>query len=101
LDHAREAVDFARGRGRADLDEARWLQLALVHLIEIIGEAANRVPGETRAAYPGIEWPKIINMRHRLAHGYDIVDYNIVWDTVQDDLPPLIAALERVLGEGG
>jgi uncharacterized protein with HEPN domain len=81
------------------LHRERWLQLVLLHLIEIVGEAANRVPQETRATLPSVAWPQIINMRHRLVHGYDTIDFGIVWDTVQEDLPRLAAALERILSE--
>jgi uncharacterized protein with HEPN domain len=71
------------------------LQLALVRLIEIIGEAATRVSKETRAACPIIPWDDVIGMRNKLIHGYDSVDLDILWDTVTDDLPPLIEELEK------
>ena len=56
LDHAREAVTLAQGKGRADLDEDRLLELALVRLLEVIGEAASRVSGEECARHPEIPW---------------------------------------------
>ncbi len=49
---------------------------------------------------PTIPWPQVTGMRHRLAHGYDTVDIQVLWETVTDDLPPLIAALESILGQG-
>lgn len=73
LSHAREAVSFAEGRSRADLDADRLLNLALVRLLEIIGEAAGRVSAEMRAEHPEIPWPQIIGLRNRLTHGYDAV----------------------------
>jgi len=63
-DAAREAVGFTASRARADLDSDRMFNLALVRLIEIIGEAAARVSLETQAKYPGIPWPDVIGMRH-------------------------------------
>jgi uncharacterized protein with HEPN domain len=73
------------------------LQLALARLMEIVGEAANRVSSETQRQHPEIPWPQIIGMRNRLIHGYDVVDYDLLWDTVREDLPPLISALEELL----
>ena len=99
LDHAKEAVEMARGRTRADLDEDRLLNLALVRLLEIVGEAANRVPKKECIRYPGIPWPEIIGLRNRLVHGYDEVDFDILWEIIIRDLPPLIEAVETILGE--
>jgi uncharacterized protein with HEPN domain len=97
LDAAREALAFTAGKTRADLDSDRKLNLSLVRLIEIIGEAASQVSAETQARHTPIPWLDIIGMRHRLAHGYDEVDLDIVWEVVTHDLPPLAAALEKVL----
>ncbi|OGQ21723.1 MAG: hypothetical protein A3C54_02575 [Deltaproteobacteria bacterium RIFCSPHIGHO2_02_FULL_60_17] len=97
LAYAREAVELMRNRRRADLDTDRALGLAILRCVEIIGEAAGRVPAAIRRRYSKIPWPQIIGMRNRLVHGYDIVDYDIVWSTVADDLPSLIAELEKIL----
>ncbi|HYA34717.1 MAG TPA: HepT-like ribonuclease domain-containing protein [Candidatus Binataceae bacterium] len=97
LDHAREAVAMVRGRTRNELDSDRQLNLSLVRLLEIIGEAANRVPPQEQARYPQIPWPEIVGLRNRLIHGYDSVDFDILWQIVADDLPPLIAALENAV----
>jgi uncharacterized protein with HEPN domain len=56
------------------------------------------VPPETQAQYPEIPWAKMVSMRNRLIHGYDYVDLNILWDTLQVNLPPLLAQLEAILG---
>lgn len=98
LDHAREAIAMCRGLTRASLDTDRKLNLALVRLVEIVGEAANRVSKASHVQYPNIPWPRVIGMRNRLVHGYDDVDFDILWETVQLDLPPLIAELEKILG---
>jgi uncharacterized protein with HEPN domain len=97
LDHANEAVAMARGRTRAQLDSDRQLNLSLVRLLEIVGEAAARVQPEERARHPDIPWPEIVGLRNRLIHGYDSVDFDILWQIVSDDLPRLIAALEEAL----
>ena len=97
LDAAREAVAFASPRKRADLDSDRLLNLALMRLLEIIGEAATRVPDAERKKRPAIPWPQIVGMRNRLIHGYDNVNFDTLWDIVTKDLPPLIANLKLAL----
>ena len=84
-------------RQRQDLGQNRMLELALVRLIEIIGEAAARVSMEGQRGYPSIPWPEIIGMRNRLVHGYDEVDLDVLWDTIEFDLPPLITILQHIL----
>jgi len=98
LDHAIEAIELTRGRQRSDLDADRTLNLALVRLLEIIGEAAGRVTPATQATVPDVPWPQIVGLRNRLIHGYDAVDFDILWDIIELDLPPLIAALRRTIG---
>jgi uncharacterized protein with HEPN domain len=95
LDAAREAIEFTQGRTRADLNSDRKLVLALVKDVEIIGEAAYQVSQPGRNKLPDIPWDDIIRMRHRLVHAYFDINLDILWRTVQDDLPPLIAEMER------
>ena len=78
LDASREAVGFAKGKSRADLHADRGLQLILTRLLEIVGEAANKVPQTTRDLYPEIPWSAAIAVRNRLIHGYEDVDLDIV-----------------------
>jgi len=99
LDHAREAVEMVRGRSRADLDSDRQLNLALVRLVEVIGEAANRVPDDFRSRHPHVPWRQTIGMRNRMVHGYDVIDFDILWSVLQKDMPPLIEALEKILNQ--
>ena len=94
-DAAREALGFAAGRTRADLDEDRMLVLALVKAIEIIGEAASQIGQPTRERLPTIPWPAIVTMRHRLVHAYFDINLDTVWNTVIEDLPTLLTELER------
>jgi uncharacterized protein with HEPN domain len=73
------------------------LELALTRLVEIIGEAATRVGSEIKSSHPHVPWREIIGMRNRLAHGYDTVDLKVLWDTITEDLPPLITDLEKIM----
>jgi uncharacterized protein with HEPN domain len=93
LDAARDALSFAEGRTRADLDTDRKLVLALVKCVEIVGEAASQVSPETQAATPEFPWTQMTAMRHRLVHAYYDVDLDVVWSTLQEDLPQLVRAL--------
>lgn len=97
MDAARDAKSFIHGRRRSDLDDDRMLVLSLVKSLEIVGEAAARVSRETQMEAPQIPWADIVGMRNRLIHGYYEVDLDRVWDTIQDDLSPLMAALEELL----
>ena len=97
LDHAAEAVAAAQGRTRSDLDSDRFFALALVKLVEIIGEAAGRVSPTTQNAHARIPWKQIVGTRHRLVHGYDQVDFDVLWRIVAEELPVLITELERIL----
>ena len=99
LSHAREAVDICQGRERVDLDTDRLLNLALTRLIEIVGEAASRVPDSIQSKYPDFPWLQMIGARNRLIHGYDSVDFDILWIIVNHDLPSLITRLESILDQ--
>lgn len=99
LSHAREAVKLLGNASREELGRNRVTQLALTRLVEIMGEAANRVSQATRQKTPEIPWPQIIGMRNRLIHGYDVIDFDLLWDTVTNDLPTLIAALQKIVEE--
>ena len=97
LDHAREAVSFIDGKGFTDLLVDRQLSLALVRLLEIVGEAAAQIPQDDRDRCLEIPWGPIIGARNRLIHGYAVVDLEIVWKIVDEDLRGLIPVLEDLL----
>jgi uncharacterized protein with HEPN domain len=97
LDAARKAVGFTKDRSRKDLDEDEMLSLALVRLLEIIGEAARFVPEEIRNTHPKVPWREIASTRNRLIHGYFAVDLDVIWAIVKQDIPPLINQLEDIL----
>lgn len=101
LDAARKAIGHIEGRGRADLDKDELLALALVRLLEIIGEAAKGVPDHVRRNHPEIPWKAIAGMRDRLIHGYFDVDLDVVWAILTEDLPATVAKLERIVPPRG
>ncbi|KKL72005.1 hypothetical protein LCGC14_2089280 [marine sediment metagenome] len=96
IDAAKEALSFASGKSRTDLESNRMLVLALVKDIEIIGEAASRISEEFKASYPQIPWQEIIGMRNRLIHVYFDVDLDVLWSTVTKNLPQLVVELDNL-----
>jgi uncharacterized protein with HEPN domain len=101
LDAAREATAFVEGRSRTDLAADRMLNLALVRLLEVIGEAVRGIAQESRDAHTEIPWKKMAGMRDRLIHGYFDVNMDVVWETVTVDLSPLIGQLQQLLSTEG
>jgi uncharacterized protein with HEPN domain len=99
LDAAQEAISFADNRSRTDLDTDRKLNLSLVRLLEIIGEAARGISEEFRQNHPDLPWNKMVGMRDRLIHGYFDVNLDVVWETITEDLPGLVAQLEKMVGD--
>jgi uncharacterized protein with HEPN domain len=99
LDMARKACGRVAELDKADYDADEDVRLALIHLVQVIGEAARKVSPETQLALPEIPWREIIGMRNRIVHDYLGVDEDVVWEVVTFDLPSLVAALERVVPE--
>ena len=99
LDHVEEAVFLSKDRARRDLESDRVFFLALLKLVEMVGEAATRIPEATQARYPDIPWREIIGTRNRLIHGYDAVDFDILWEIVTADFPTLASRLRAILPE--
>jgi len=97
LDHAREAVAMAAGKTRDNLDTDRQFNLAPVRLLEIVGEAAGRTTAEERQRCSSIPWGQITGLRNRLVHGYDSVDFDVLWQIISADLPKLVTDLEQCL----
>ncbi len=97
LEAAGWALSIAEGRTRIELDSDLQLFLALCRAVEVVGEAANRVSDATQSRTPEIPWRRIIGMRNPLAHQYHNINYGILWLTVQEYLPPLIADVQRLL----
>ena len=97
IDAAREALDLAAGKTKEEFDSDRTLRLALTHLLQIVGEAARSISPGFRQAHPGIPWKDITGMRHKVVRDYMQVDEEVVWDTLREELGPLVEALERAV----
>jgi uncharacterized protein with HEPN domain len=88
-----QAAAFVSGRSFDEFADDRMLQLALVKLVEIIGEAAKAVTPQAQAEHPDVPWSAAARTRDRLTHHYFEVDLDRLWSTVTDDLPVFLAAL--------
>lgn len=97
LEAARRVVRYCTGMSSASLGADEMRLLAVVKSIEVIGEASTKVSIPTQARVPALDWKGIRLMRNRLIHGYDTIDIARVWDAVEIDIPPLVAALDRAL----
>ena len=73
------------------------LRRAFVRSLEVIGEAAKKVPDDFRAAHPGVEWRAMAGMRDRLIHDYFGVDFELVWDVVKNRVPALRGQIASIL----
>jgi len=96
LDMARKAMEKVQGKSREDFDEDENLRMAIALLIQVIGEAARRVSPVFQQETSHIPWKKITGMRHKLVHDYMHVNYDIVWDVVNVELPRLAQELEAL-----
>jgi len=97
MDAAKDALLFAVGRTRADLDSDRMFPRALVHCVQKVGEAAARVREAQRAVAPEIPWTRIVGMRHRLVHVYYDINTDLLWEVVARKLEPLVQAIQHAL----
>lgn len=97
LDAARKARWIFESHRRDELDSDWESAYALRLSLQILGEAANRIPDGARALQPDVAWAEIVGLRNILVHGYDSVDLDILWRIAEKDLPPLILRLQRAV----
>ena len=100
VDALSAAIRFTEGRSREDLDRDQMLAFALLHAIQIVGEAAGKISAEFRDQHPQIPWALISGMRHRLVHAYFDINHDILWTTATESVPELLAQVDRLLASG-
>ena len=89
VEFADEIAAVVAARAREDLDTNREFRRALERCVELIGEAATRLPENWRTSHPEIPWRQIIAMRNVMIHGYDVVVADVLWDVATNDVPKL------------
>jgi len=94
---ASENIMRYASKGREAFDRDELIQNWFVRQLQILGEAARAVPEDVRIRYPEIPWRKIIGMRSILVHTYFRIDPDIVWNVVVEDIPSLLAAIDRII----
>ncbi len=103
LRHIKDAADkiltYASTASLESFAASGWDQDALMHNLEIIGEAANNIESDFRAKYPDIPWRTIISLRNTLIHDYSDVDINVVWQIVTVDLPKFHKQIVDILSQ--
>jgi uncharacterized protein with HEPN domain len=97
LSNAERALEFARGMDYDSFSKDEKSVYAVIRAIEVIGEAAHKVPPEIRKKVPEIPWREIASMRNKLIHEYFGINMQVIWQTIQEDLPVLIPMLRTAL----
>ena len=93
---AAEKISIRAGKGRQAFDADEDVQIVLVHLIQVIGEAASGVSDELTSAHPEVPWRQIVAIRNRVVHGYFEVDLDILWDVATIDVPHLAGQVRTI-----
>lgn len=96
--HAVDALTIAERITREAFLSDRTMQHAVIRCLTVVGEAANRVSSEIQSQLPQIAWAEAVALRNVLVHEYQRVDLTRVWTIVEEELPPLLNALNAHLG---
>lgn len=99
LDNAERALNFVQGMEYDEFFEDEKTNYAVMRALEVIGEASAKIPEDVRKANLGIPWREISAMRNKLMHEYFGANLEVVWKTVQEDLPVIIPVLHKMLEE--
>lgn len=105
LCHISDEIDYLEESSahlsKEDFDRDKTLQKAFIRSLEIIGEATKRIPNDFRNQHPDVDWRGMAGMRDVLIHGYFDVDYEIVWDVVNSEIPDLKTRIREIIDDEG
>ncbi|HEY9740828.1 MAG TPA: DUF86 domain-containing protein [Coleofasciculaceae cyanobacterium] len=90
-------LQFAQGLNREELESDVLRQSAILYQIAIMGEATKRLSREFRQQHPEVPWDDVAGMRDIIAHQYDRLDLNIVWQVIQRNIPELLSMIRPLL----
>ena len=99
LDSILRVESYTKGVNREEFLENLMMQDAVMHQIEIIGEASNGISEEFREIHPSLPWLQMRAIRNKIVHDYRGINLYIIWDTVKNDLSALKAQIRSLLGE--
>jgi uncharacterized protein with HEPN domain len=99
INAAKRIQQFTQGVNKSVLAANEEKQSAILYQVIIIGEATKRLSSEFRKKYPHIPWKDMAGMRDILAHQYDRVNINTLWDVIQSDIPELLPMIETILSD--
>ncbi len=98
VDHCQKASVLAARLGTRERLESEWeTRYAIIRCVEVVGEATRRLGPQFEGQHPGVPWRLIAGMRNRLIHGYDGIDLDLLWETISEDIPKLLPAVEAIL----
>jgi uncharacterized protein with HEPN domain len=96
LECIQDTTDFTAGHQFETFILDKKTKYAVLRTLEVLGEAANRIPKDVRKRYPEVEWGRIIRSRNLIVHEYEIIDYTVIWKIVTVHLPPLEVILKKI-----
>ncbi|MBU1622921.1 MAG: DUF86 domain-containing protein [Candidatus Woesearchaeota archaeon] len=97
LENINDIEEFSLGLNKEELNSNKLKQKAIIRSLEIIGEAVKNIPNSFRNKYPKIEWNKITGMRDKLIHHYFGLDFDTVWNVIENELPKLKKQVEKII----
>jgi uncharacterized protein with HEPN domain len=97
LEAAKSIETFLKNHTKEDLVASDLLQSAIIQKFSVIGEASSRISRGLKSRFPQVEWRKIIGIRNIMVHAYFAVDWNLIWETVNVDLPVLIEQIDEII----
>lgn len=99
LESITDIKEFTAGLNLETFTKNKKTINAVVRSLEVIGEAANKIPKNLRQTYPQIPWEEIIGMRNRLTHEYFGIDLTILWQTIEEDIIPLETNVKKMFSD--
>lgn len=96
LENAQRAILFTQEMDFDSFTKDEKTVYAVIRAVEIIGEAAAKIPEDVRAKHPNVPWREVKGMRNKLVHDYFGVNMEVIWQTIHEDLPELIEALQSI-----
>ena len=96
-DNARRAQELCKANSLAEILSDWQKRAAFERVMEVVGEAVKRLPPELTRRYPAVDWRAIAGMRDRVSHGYDAIDYDLLWQAAETLVPGLLATIEQML----